>query len=34
MDLDKTAKDILRKRNVEWVDYRDNKGMLKMYNTK
>ena len=34
MDLDKTAKDILRKRNIEWVDYRDNKGMLKMYNTK
>ena len=34
MDLDKTAKDILRKRNVEWVEYRDNKGMLKMYNTK
>ena len=33
MDLDKTAKDILRKRNVEWVEYRDNKGMLKMYNT-
>ena len=34
MDLDKTAKDILRKRNVEWVEYRDNKGMLKMYNTR
>ena len=34
MDLDKIAKDILRKRNIEWVRYRDNKGMLKMYNTK
>ncbi len=35
MDLDKTAKDILRKRNnLEWVEYRDNKDTLKMYNTK
>ena len=34
MVLDKIAKDILRKRNIEWVRYRDNKGMLKMYNTK